>query len=148
MAYEFCPDTILLGEDLECEIYDKWTDKYFCGLVSIEICNYRCPNEVVHSKVRLKILGISVGPVIDRTFDPNNPRPVPPDSPCDPELRRGAAKCELFESWEISFLFGIMRVKVCIYTCADGRFFYSRWKTSFFGIPLPWRERPTFPYPI
>lgn len=148
MTKNFCPPKITLKDGTICELYDPWVDKYFCGIISVEVCNYRCPNKIVYSKWRLKLFGIPVGPVEGREFDPNNTRPLPPNHPCPPKIKTGGVDCELSEFWEALFLLGLMKINICIYKCSDCLFYCSRWQTRFFGIPLPWRERTTFPYPI
>ena len=148
MAHDFCPTTIQLDDGTECELYETFTDRYLLGLIAVEVCNYRCGEGIVHSRWRLVVFGIPSSHVGGDSFDPHNPPPLPPNHPCPDTYEQGAARCTLAAVWGLSFLFGIMKVTLCIYSCGGDRYFYSRWRTSFFGIPLPWRGRFTFPYPI
>ncbi len=148
MAHDFCPKEITLQDGTRCELYDTWTDKYFCGLIGVEVCNYLCSDNRLHSRWQLKIFGFPSSPVDGQEYDPNNTRPLPPQHPCLDKIRTGGIECELSEFWEIKFLWGLMRLEICIYKCSDCLFFVSRWRARFFGIPLPWRERAIYPYPI
>lgn len=147
MAHDFCPDTITLPDGTVCRRYETFTDRYICGILAVEVCNYVCPDRRAHSLWRLKILGLAASGVGSDTFDPSQP-PPPPGGLCPPTHSSGEAQCVLAAHWTIRFLGGLMKIEVCIYACADGRFYITRWRTWFLGIPLPWRERATFPYPI
>ena len=146
MPYDFCPSRIALDTDV-CELFDTWSDVYFFGLIRIEICSYRCESGRIISRTRSRFLGLTVDGPANSIFDPSKPPPQA-GGPCKPSNTLGAISCELAESWDLKFFGGLMRVRICIYSCADGTFYHSRWQTRILGIPLPWRERSSFPNPI
>lgn len=146
MNFDFCDKTMTVDGDA-CELYDSFVDKYFLGIIRVEVCNYRCESGRIISRIRSRVFCILVDEPFNRVFDPTKP---PPDDRgiCDEEIKRGVISCKLAATWELKLLGGIMRIRICIYSCADDVFYHARWRTSFFGFPLPWRGRSSFPNPI
>ena len=69
-----CPNTITLPDGAQCELFDRFNDDYFEGLIRIEICSYKCNDGTYYSRWRMRCCCLNFG-VREHRFHPEKEKP-------------------------------------------------------------------------
>ena len=51
-----CPKTITLPDGAQCELFERFTDSSFGGLLKTDICSYKCNDGTYFSRWRYRFL--------------------------------------------------------------------------------------------
>ncbi len=123
MAFD-CPQTITL-DGARCELFDRFTESDFGGLLKTEVCSYRCDDGTYYSRWINRFCCLR-GRFHSHVFRPD--QAVPAAGPkCPPTVTiEGDVRCELFDRLVELDFFGLLKLNLCVYKCNDGTF-YSEW---------------------